>query len=590
MKSIRISFLCKKVLMVALCLMLVGVLYCNTASAVTYQTGVGVSFTFNPKLTLTLSSSNLVISNLAPGTSDNSNEIAITVSTNAAYGYNLSATVGNSTTYNNTDLTHSSGASSGKFTSIAFQANPANYISSISSNNTWGYSIDSGTKYNGLPLYSDTTNIATLKATDSTPATGTDTVNFLIGAKASTTQPTGDYKNVINFIAVTNPVPQFLYDEVASMSKGTLAANNVLLADTITTPTSTDRTEDTSNSGVYEYDPAVYGVASDAANNHKIYFYRGILETNPGSYGSAGSANAYPNYVKLENNTCWRIIRTTGSGGVKMIYNGTWNNSSCGNSSSNAQVTTQPFASKGTSTQSSTNWTNNLAFVGYTFNNSVTDSTTATALGTILGNDSDVSVNNTRSSMKVYIEDTWYANNMTAYTNMLESNAGYCVDRSAYDSSGNPQNESVTVLPYSTTQSLYFGAYYRIGSSYYTRTPSLTCPRSTVDLYRYVANSTGTGNELKYPTALITADEATLAGNGFSGVAASNSKSFLTSGSLQWLLSPNRTGGGTRLNEGGSLSDNNIAGSRGVRPVISLIPGTEIVDGSGTATDPWTIK
>ena len=188
-------------------------------SAVTYQTGVGVSFTFNPKLTLTLSSSNLVISNLAPGTSDNSNEIAITVSTNAAYGYNLSATVGNSTTYNNTDLTHTSGVSSGKFTSIAFESNPANYISSISSNNTWGYSIDSGTKYNGLPLYSDTTNIATLKSTDTTPATGTDTVNFLIGAKASTTQPTGDYKNVINFMAVTNPTPMSLEQSYAAANK-----------------------------------------------------------------------------------------------------------------------------------------------------------------------------------------------------------------------------------------------------------------------------------------------------------------------------------------------------------------------------------
>ena len=191
----------------ALCLASASLANSPITSAVTYQTGVGVSFTFNPKLTLTLSSSNLVISNLAPGTSDNSNEIAITVSTNAAYGYNLSATVGNSTTYNNTDLTHTSGVSSGKFTSIAFESNPANYISSISSNNTWGYSIDSGTKYNGLPLYSDTTNIATLKSTDTTPSTGTDTVNFLIGAKASTTQPTGDYKNVINFIAVTNPVP-----------------------------------------------------------------------------------------------------------------------------------------------------------------------------------------------------------------------------------------------------------------------------------------------------------------------------------------------------------------------------------------------
>ena len=188
-------------------ILLIGVTTNNNTSAVTYQTGVGVSFTFNPKLILTLSSSNLVISNLAPGTSDNSNEIAITVSTNAAYGYNLSATVGNSTTYNNTDLTHTSGSSAGKFTSIAYESNPSNYISSFTTDNTWGYSIDSGTKYNGLPLYSDTTNIATLKSTDTTPSTGTDTVNFLIGAKASTTQPTGDYNNIINFIAVTNPVP-----------------------------------------------------------------------------------------------------------------------------------------------------------------------------------------------------------------------------------------------------------------------------------------------------------------------------------------------------------------------------------------------
>ena len=194
-------------LVVLLSFVIIGVAANNIVSAVTYQTGVGVSFTFNPKLTLSLSSSNLLIPSLAPGTTGDSNEITITISTNAAYGYNLSATVGNSTTYNNTDLTHTSGSSAGKFTSIAYESNPSNYISSFTTDNTWGYSIDSGTKYNGLPLYSDTTNIATLKSTDTTPSTGTDTVNFLIGAKASTTQPTGDYNNVINFKAVTNHVP-----------------------------------------------------------------------------------------------------------------------------------------------------------------------------------------------------------------------------------------------------------------------------------------------------------------------------------------------------------------------------------------------
>ena len=157
----------------------------NLVSAVTYQTGVGVSFTFNPKLTLTLSSSNLVISNLAPGTSDNSNEIAITVSTNAAYGYNLSATVGNSTTYNNTDLTHTSGSSAGKFSSITFQSNPSNYTSSFTTDNTWGYSIDSGTKYNGLPLYSSSTPAELNSTTGPSLSTG-DIIKFKIAATVKT--------------------------------------------------------------------------------------------------------------------------------------------------------------------------------------------------------------------------------------------------------------------------------------------------------------------------------------------------------------------------------------------------------------------
>ena len=207
------------IIIFALCLASASLANSPIISAVTYQTGVGVNFTLNPKLTLSLSSANLLIPELAPGTSGNSNEITITVSTNAAYGYNLSASVGNNTAYNNRDLTHTAGATSGKFQSIAFQADLANYISSFTTDNTWGYSIDSGTKYNGLPLYSDTTNIATLKATDSTPTTGTDTVNFLIGAKAAVTQPTGDYENVINFMAVSNPVPMSLEQSYAAANK-----------------------------------------------------------------------------------------------------------------------------------------------------------------------------------------------------------------------------------------------------------------------------------------------------------------------------------------------------------------------------------
>ena len=383
-----------------------------------------------------------------------------------------------------------------------------------------------------------------------------------------------------------------LYNEVAKLSKGTLVNNNVAITDTITTPTSTNKVTDTSNSGVYEYDAAAYGVASDAANTRKIYFYRGILETNPGTYGSSGSANAYPNYVKLDNNTCWRIVRTTGSGGVKMIYNGVYDttNNTCANSQSGAQVTTQAFNQEGF----------NIARVGYTYNGSVSNSTSSVSVDTVFGNDSNPSLNNTRSAIKTYIEDTWYANNMTSYTSNLEASAGYCNDRTVYSSAQLNPTALTTVVPYAPYEygipntEVSFGSEERIAVA--GASPSLTCDRSTVDLYRYVANSTGVGNELKYPVALLTADEMALAGSGWtSTTTAYSAQSYLRSGSDYWSLSPRdrSTDGGVRVSSlysNGSAGAYGVDAAKGVRPVISLIPGTEVAGGSGTATDPWTVS
>ena len=41
-----------------------------------------------------------------------------------------------------------------------------------------------------------------------------------------------------------------------------------------------------------------------------------------------------------------------------------------------------------------------------------------------------------KEEIKDYIENTWYANNMTDYTSMLESSAGYCNDRTTYYDDG----------------------------------------------------------------------------------------------------------------------------------------------------------
>ena len=308
----------------------------GTASSLTYQSSTNVGFTFNPTISISLSG-DLLISSLSPGSTSDSNIIDVAINTNASQGYTLTATAGTSSTTTNLVNT---GNNNNIFTSLATNATITDWTNA--NDNTWGYSYseDNGTTwisgkdinnnnanilgYSGLPLDNDDNGETGKTLISTTLPSDNKTLKFKIGAKASSSQASGDYTNIINFYAVANPEPEFLYDKVAEMSKGTLAANNVLLTDAIETPTTDDYTTDTSNSGVYLYDPNVYGASSDASNSYPIYFYRGILEKNPTSSGSEGSAKTYPNYVRLSNNTCWRIVRTTGSGGVKMIYNGVW--------------------------------------------------------------------------------------------------------------------------------------------------------------------------------------------------------------------------------------------------------------------------
>ena len=117
-----------------------------------------------------------------------------------------------------------------------------------------------------------------------------------------------------------------------------------------------------------------------------------------------------------------------------------------------------------------------------------------------------------------------------------------------------------------------------------------------MDLYHYVLNSSGVSNELKYPVALLTADEAALAGSGSgSSSTAYSGESYLRSGSTIWLLSPSyRSSSGPvdalSLHEDGYLRDAFVSYSYGVRPVVSLKPGTQIESGAGTSTNPWIIK
>ncbi|MBR3138025.1 hypothetical protein IKG41_01620 [Candidatus Saccharibacteria bacterium] len=184
------------------------------SSALTYQKNVNVQFTFGPTLNITLSSADLIIPNLAPGTYDDSNIITVNVETNATYGYTLSAATGNGSTYTNTDLVNSSDsdATTKKFTSLA---TTASYASMASANdNYWGYSYssDNGStwaNYSGLPYCAPVDNECTRGTAliSTTNAAESNSIKFKIGAKASSDKPAGTYKNVINFFAVAVPEP-----------------------------------------------------------------------------------------------------------------------------------------------------------------------------------------------------------------------------------------------------------------------------------------------------------------------------------------------------------------------------------------------
>ena len=176
----------------------------------------------------------------------------------------------------------------------------------------------------------------------------------------------------------------------------------------------------------------------------------------------------------------------------------------------------------------------------------------------------------TSSTIKTYI-DNWYKNNMTSYTEKLEDTV-FCNDRSMSNKESNGWNPNGG----STTSEIWF-KYYIIPT-----TPSLKCTNEN-DKFT-VENSNGNG-ALTYPVGLLTVPEAKLANYG--------SSNYLNSGQYFWFASPNfsncdYTDVWGVASYGFAHSD--VRGSGGVRPSVSLKPGTEFKSGDGSFTNPFVIE
>ena len=301
------------------------------------------------------------------------------------------------------------------------------------------------------------------------------------------------------------------------------------------------------SSGCGENTVGVYSMEDDLGTS---YYFRGDVENN---------------YVYFANKY-WRIIRINGDGTIRMIYDGTSAHAN-GESSTNRRITTKSFKSSSY---------NDNTYVGYMY---------GTAGVTETGEEgyNQTHSNTTDSTIKAYLEDTWYPT-LSDTDKTKIADAIYCNDRSLDTS-----NSSYTGI--GTTKTNY-AAYQRLNGITIPE-PKLTCKNSND---RFTLESTNfsieTNGKLDAPVGLITADEVALAG---AYKTTNNTKYYLYTGHIYWSMSPSNfefSGAVPGAYEfcvsiSGNFSHRQVKNVDGVRPVITIY-SDELKNGIGTIDNPFT--
>ena len=198
-----------------------------------------------------------------------------------------------------------------------------------------------------------------------------------------------------------------------------------------------------------------------------------------------------------------------------------------------------------------------LYYINLTDGKSVDD-----ALNEMLSNNN---INQTNSTMKTGI-DAWYKRYMASYTSKLEDTI-FCNDRSIKTLNGwNPDGGSVT-------------SYLQFKN--YSLNSDLSCT-NTIDKFS-LSNSNA---QLTYPVGLLTYPETYLL----------NNNNIRKTGQSYWLASPSSFSNdyyyavGRNVYSAGFLSNIYVYNARGVRPAVSLTPGTEYASGNGSMADPYVVE
>ena len=174
-------------------------------------------------------------------------------------------------------------------------------------------------------------------------------------------------------------------------------------------------------------------------------------------------------------------------------------------------------------------------------------------------------VNKNDSTIKAYI-DNWYEKNLASYEDKLEDTV-FCNDRSVLNLNGwNPDGGSTSTI-------LQF-------ENYSTSNQSLVCANETD---RFSVNNPKA--ELKHPIGLLSVPELNLASYG--------SSHYFNNGQYVWLASPSNFSNysayvGEVYTSG--WYNYSVDDSGGVRPSVSIKPGTSFSSGDGSYTSPFVIE
>lgn len=310
-----------------------------------------------------------------------------------------------------------------------------------------------------------------------------------------------------------------------------------------------------------------------------------VLATAEDDYGKSYyfRGNVQNNYVEFAN-MCWRIVRITGDGSIKLVlynYNANASSSPCNDEQSSD---TAAFAryEEGQYLSSFNSVVDDSAYVGFMY-------------GTVGSSDWTSSHANKNKSVILLNLESWYKKNLISYEDKL-SDVIWCNDKGTFSAFSNG------ALCSSNTD-VCFNSYNRLygGNKELYAIPSFICPNDNNDgkISKFTVDDTINGNgDLTYKIGLLTADEVTFAGfRAFDNYEANN---YLVANANYWwwTMSPRVFGGDNEKrarvwdvsSNDGRLLGNPVNGSYGLRPSIALVPEIKVLKGTGTSDDPYIVN